>query len=57
MRLMPDAMSAILSAHAPANSPVSRESDPAEYRKALSCFATGVTVVTARCQDLSLIHI
>jgi 3-hydroxy-9,10-secoandrosta-1,3,5(10)-triene-9,17-dione monooxygenase reductase component len=25
--------------------------DPAEYRKALSCFATGVTVVTAQWQD------
>ncbi len=26
--------------------------DPAEYRKALSCFATGVTVVTAQWQGL-----
>jgi len=25
--------------------------DPADYRKALSCFATGVTVVTTRWQD------
>ena len=26
--------------------------DPAEYRKALSCFATGVTVVTAHWQGV-----
>ena len=25
--------------------------DPADYRKALSCFATGVTVITSRWQD------
>ena len=41
MRHMPDAMPAV----APPPS-----SDPAEYRKALSCFATGVTVVTSHWQ-------
>ena len=41
MRHMPDAMPA--AAQAPS-------CDPAEYRKALSCFATGVTVVTANWQ-------
>lgn len=59
MRLMPDALPATVSAqllgnspaNLPANALVPRESDPAEYRKALSCFATGVTVVTARWQD------
>lgn len=58
MRLMPDALPAAVStqllgnspANLPANALVPRESDPAEYRKALSCFATGVTVVTARWQ-------
>ena len=45
MRHMPDAMPAAQpAAMAPA-------SDPADYRKALSCFATGVTVVTTRWQD------
>ncbi|MFM2074400.1 MAG: hypothetical protein RJB34_705 [Pseudomonadota bacterium] len=43
MRHMPETM--------PAIAPVPREQDPAEYRKALSCFATGVTVVTTRWQD------
>jgi 3-hydroxy-9,10-secoandrosta-1,3,5(10)-triene-9,17-dione monooxygenase reductase component len=42
MRHMPDAM--------PAAAPPP-SSDPAEYRKALSCFATGVTVVTTRWQE------
>jgi 3-hydroxy-9,10-secoandrosta-1,3,5(10)-triene-9,17-dione monooxygenase reductase component len=42
---MPDAM--------PVAQPVAMAaaSDPADYRKALSCFATGVTVVTTRWQD------
>lgn len=39
----------------PASAPLATASvatqDPAEYRKALSCFATGVTVVTTRWQD------
>lgn len=47
MRHMPDAM--------PVNAALSKAAmpaqDPADYRKALSCFATGVTVVTARWQD------
>lgn len=43
MRHMPDDLSAAV----PAQSP----QDPADYRKALACFATGVTVVTARWQD------
>jgi 3-hydroxy-9,10-secoandrosta-1,3,5(10)-triene-9,17-dione monooxygenase reductase component len=47
MRHMPDAM--------PTTEPMHKASidaqDPADYRKALSCFATGVTVVTARWQD------
>lgn len=43
MRHMPDAM--------PAAAPLPPAQDPAEYRKALSCFATGVTVVTSRWQD------
>jgi flavin reductase (DIM6/NTAB) family NADH-FMN oxidoreductase RutF len=45
MRHMPDAM--------PVAQPVAMAaaSDPADYRKALSCFATGVTVVTTRWQD------
>lgn len=47
MRHMPDAMPA--AASLPPVTPVAQ--DPAEYRKALSCFATGVTVVTARWQD------
>ena len=41
MRHMPDAQPVAMSA----------ASDPADYRKALSCFATGVTVVTTRWQD------
>jgi flavin reductase (DIM6/NTAB) family NADH-FMN oxidoreductase RutF len=45
MRHMPDAMPIAQTA------PVLAPSDPADYRKALSCFATGVTVVTARWQD------
>ena len=44
MRHMPQA----LSAHAPQG--ISATPDPADYRKALSCFATGVTVVTAHWQ-------
>lgn len=47
MRHMPDAMHA--SAQRPAAGSVAQ--DPAEYRKALSCFATGVTVVTTRWED------
>lgn len=46
MRHMPDLMSTASSLPV---SPASAQ-DPAEYRKALSCFATGVTVVTARWQ-------
>jgi flavin reductase (DIM6/NTAB) family NADH-FMN oxidoreductase RutF len=45
MRHMPDAMPAAQPATAAA------ASDPADYRKALSCFATGVTVVSTRWQD------
>ena len=45
MRHMPDAMPIAQPA------PEVAMSDPAEYRKALSCFATGVTVVTTRWQD------
>jgi flavin reductase (DIM6/NTAB) family NADH-FMN oxidoreductase RutF len=45
MRHMPDAMPVAQAA------PVVPANDPADYRKALSCFATGVTVVTARWQD------
>ena len=41
MRHMPDALPAAAAS----------VQDPAEYRKALSCFATGVTVVTARWQE------
>lgn len=47
MRHMPDAIPVTASlpkATLPAQ-------DPAEYRKALSCFATGVTVVTTRWQE------
>ncbi|MEY4733177.1 MAG: hypothetical protein RLZZ464_1243 [Pseudomonadota bacterium] len=40
MRHMPDDTAAAASAAAPV-------SDPADYRKALGCFGTGVTVVTA----------
>lgn len=43
MRHMPDAL--------PATASAPSSQDPAEYRKALSCFATGVTVVTARWQE------
>ena len=43
MRHMHDELSVPLAAPKP--------QDPAEYRKALSCFATGVTVVTAQWQD------
>lgn len=44
MRHLPDTM--------PATAPVPvANQDPADYRKALSCFATGVTVVTTRWQD------
>jgi 3-hydroxy-9,10-secoandrosta-1,3,5(10)-triene-9,17-dione monooxygenase reductase component len=42
MRHMPDAM--------PAAAPTP-STDTAEYRKALSCFATGVTVVTTRWEE------
>lgn len=45
MRHMPDAMPIAQAA------PEVAMSDPADYRKALSCFATGVTVVTTRWQD------
>jgi flavin reductase (DIM6/NTAB) family NADH-FMN oxidoreductase RutF len=43
MRHLPDTM--------PATAPVPSNQDPADFRKALSCFATGVTVVTTRWQD------
>ena len=42
MRYLPDTM--------PATAPVPTTPDPADYRKALGCFATGVTVVTTRWQ-------
>ena len=45
MRHMPDAMPIAQTA------PVLVPSDPADYRKALSCFATGVTVISSRWQD------
>ena len=45
MRHMPDAMPIAQAA------PEVAMSDPADYRKALSCFATGVTVITSRWQD------
>jgi 3-hydroxy-9,10-secoandrosta-1,3,5(10)-triene-9,17-dione monooxygenase reductase component len=45
MRHMPDAM------HLAQPAAIAAASDPADYRKALSCFATGVTVVTTRWQD------
>lgn len=35
----------------PATAPVPMQNDPAEFRKALSCFATGVTVVTTKWQE------
>ena len=41
MRHMPDDITSAATAAAPV-------SDPADYRKALGCFGTGVTVVTAR---------
>lgn len=44
MRHMPDDL-------CPASRPPATAQDPADYRKALSCFATGVTVVTTRWQD------
>ncbi|MEY5028008.1 MAG: hypothetical protein RLZ63_323 [Pseudomonadota bacterium] len=48
MRHMPDPMSS----SAPMRAPIDNAfSDPAQYRKALSCFATGVTVVTTRWQN------
>ena len=46
MRHMPDLVSSPVSAPAA----LAAEQDPAQYRKALSCFATGVTVVAARWQ-------
>lgn len=46
MRHMPDEPSAT------ARVPTLNTQDPADYRKALSCFATGVTVVTAHWQDV-----
>lgn len=42
MRHMPDNL--------PSSAPLPATQDPAEYRKALSCFATGVTVVTTHWQ-------
>lgn len=45
MRHMPDAMPIAQTA------PVLVPSDTADYRKALSCFATGVTVISSRWQD------
>ena len=33
------------------NAPMNHDLKPADYRKALSCFATGVTVITSRWQD------
>lgn len=47
MRQLPDSLP--FAATLAADRPVVQ--DPAEYRKALSCFATGVTVVTTRWQD------
>jgi flavin reductase (DIM6/NTAB) family NADH-FMN oxidoreductase RutF len=44
MRHMPDAL--------PVTAPLPPVQNPAEYRKALSCFATGVTVVTAHWQGM-----
>jgi 3-hydroxy-9,10-secoandrosta-1,3,5(10)-triene-9,17-dione monooxygenase reductase component len=46
MRHLPDAMP-VMAPMPAAQAPVQ---DPAEFRKALSCFATGVTVVTAHWQ-------
>ena len=46
MRHMPDPVSSSASAA------LATGQDPAEYRKALSCFATGVTVVATRWQDM-----
>ena len=48
MRQMPDPVSASIPMRAPVDV---TSQDPAQYRKALSCFATGVTVVTSRWQD------
>ena len=48
MRHMPDPVLA----STPMRTPVELAAqDPSQYRKALSCFATGVTVVTSRWQD------
>ena len=48
MRHLPDTLSATSPAIAPVNTTATAPViDPADYRKALSCFGTGVTVVTA----------
>ena len=47
MRHMPDDLPGC-AARSPA---LGSNQDPADYRQALSCFATGVTVITARWQD------
>lgn len=49
MRHMPDDTASAASAAAPVSAPLS---DPADYRKALGCFGTGVTVVTAHHEDM-----
>lgn len=51
MRLMPDVLPAKAPTPVSAHAPLPPVQDPAEYRKALSCFATGVTVVTTRWQE------
>lgn len=47
---MPDALPAAIPATAPQPPAQPAVQDPADYRKALSCFATGVTVVTTHWQ-------
>lgn len=50
MRTLHDAPLAVQPAAQPTMAKRPVTSDPAEYRKALSCFATGVTVVTSHWQ-------
>jgi flavin reductase (DIM6/NTAB) family NADH-FMN oxidoreductase RutF len=50
MRTLSDALQAVQPAEQPPLAAQPLTSEPAEYRKALSCFATGVTVVTAHWQ-------
>lgn len=56
MRSLPDALPAFLPSDPPSVQPPAQQrpvnSDPADFRKALSCFATGVTVVTAHWQGI-----